>query len=95
MKKGLEYDIHREQYLDALRQGVFPWKPAYYYYSLNAPEGEKPQSFISFKESLSLDSMSAGDNKFEKVSLPIYETLDIYYSPVTLMTSDNKFIKLI
>lgn len=92
MDEGDEYDFHRALYISNLTKGVFPWKAAYYYYCLHIDRIDI-MSFHAFKETIQLESLQA-DVK-DDVSGPIYIALDQYYTPVMLMSKDNKLLKVL
>tara|TARA_R110000772_G_scaffold94399_2_gene192262 strand:- start:223 stop:501 length:279 start_codon:yes stop_codon:yes gene_type:complete len=92
MDEGNEFEFHRALYISNLTKGVFPWKAAYYYYCLHIDRIDI-MSLAAFKESIQLESLQAEDK--EDISGPIYIALDKYYSPVMLMSKDNKLLKVL
>lgn len=91
MSNDGEYNIYRDIYIRNLNQGIFPWKPAYYYYQLHS--ADEVMSFAKFKEQIQLESMGLSDeDKFSKVSAPIYEQLDKYYNPVAVLSEDQTHV---
>lgn len=92
MTEEMDYDYNRALYIVNLQKGVFPWRAAYYYYTLHIDRIDI-MSFAEFKETIQLESLSS-ENSEEHISEPIYRALDNYYSPVFLMNKDNKLIKI-
>lgn len=93
---SLGYDYYRQSYLVALANKVFPWEAAYYYY-LQHIDRIDIMGFDEFKNTLIKENTfyDSPDEAYAAITKPIYESLDNYYSPVELLTADNKLIALV
>lgn len=87
------YDYFRKMYIENLKQQVFPWRPAYYYYCEHIDRIDI-MSFTEFKQEINMQSLQAKDN-FNEISLPIYQQLDLYYNPIIVMDKQNNPIKIV
>jgi len=89
-----DFDYYRSLYIKALNTKVFPWEAAYYYYTVHIDRIDI-MSFDEFKDSVIEESQGRNEqDSLLEISLPIYEAMDRFYSPVYLMTKEEELIKI-
>ena len=93
--KDNEFDDYRTLYINNLITGTFPYEAAYYYYTMHINRIDI-MSLYEFKENLHKESAKYPDldERFEKVSKPIYDYLDKYYEPNYVYNNDDAIIAI-
>lgn len=88
--KDEEFDIFRQIYIHNLNNKIFPWEPAYYYYTMHIGRIDI-MVFQDFKDNLiAQNSMYATDEeRWINMSEPMYKELDKYYEPIAEFSEDN------
>lgn len=101
VEETVEFLRYRMQYLKDIKYEVFPWEPAYYYY-VTTTDDIDIFPFHDFRESIAQKAAEerrkarlAGEGAFAMpVELTIYENLERFYTPITLMNKQGEALAM-